>query len=242
MGKLGPFTLGPNYTEEQGIYTGDATALGMAIPDNLVDLIFCDPVWQETAQYWWLAQFASRVLKPGGSVVAQVGHLFRWEAELAFRHKSNGLEPRITLHERLVGGHTALWKARAMVYLKTYLWFAKPGDPVAPSLVPEMVTGGGRRKKSHRWQDSTQAAETWIARLTKPHTIVVDPFCGSGMVPIACMRSVRSYLGFEIDAKTAEIARENCRQGQLGMIPASIQLEIKIPKQPIVDTWDEVHG
>ena len=229
---LGPYRLGPNDTEENGIYVGDTEKLAPQIPNESVDLIFCDPVYTDYHQYWWLAIFASWVLKPGKSVLAQVGSLHRWNAEIQFvNYIQNGglLEPRILLFERLTGGHTMVWKPRALACLKTYLWFAKPGGPKRKSWIPELVTGGGSRKRTHMWGDSTQAAETWISRFTEPGEIVVDPFTGSGMVPIACIRTGRRYVAFEIDPKRVEDARADCARAQAPLIPAGHQLEIAMP-------------
>lgn len=64
MMKLGPYELGPNDTPENGIYTGDARELAKAIPDESVDLIFTDPVYDRIEDYAWLAETAARVLKP----------------------------------------------------------------------------------------------------------------------------------------------------------------------------------
>ena len=52
---LGPYLLGPN-DENQGIYTGDARELAEAIPDESVDLIFTDPVYDRIDDYRWLAE------------------------------------------------------------------------------------------------------------------------------------------------------------------------------------------
>jgi len=47
-----------------------------------------------------------------------------------------------------------------------------------------------------------------IERLTKPGNVILDPFCGGGTVPVACQRTGRRYVGFEIDAEKAASARQ----------------------------------
>jgi predicted methyltransferase len=69
---LGPYLLGPN-DENQGIYTGDARELARAIPDESVDLIFTDPVYQNLDDYRWLAETAARVLKPDSACLVFCG-------------------------------------------------------------------------------------------------------------------------------------------------------------------------
>jgi len=45
------------------IVTGDARVLAERIPDESIDLIFTDPVYQNIDDYRWLAETAARVLK-----------------------------------------------------------------------------------------------------------------------------------------------------------------------------------
>ena len=46
------------------IVTGDARELAKRIPDESIDLIFTDPVYDRIEDYEWLAETAARVLKP----------------------------------------------------------------------------------------------------------------------------------------------------------------------------------
>jgi hypothetical protein len=56
MERLGPYLLGPNDTDENGIYCGDARELAKAIPDESVDLIFTDPIYDRIDDYRWLRE------------------------------------------------------------------------------------------------------------------------------------------------------------------------------------------
>jgi DNA modification methylase len=59
------------------ITTGDAFELAKGIPDESVDLVFCDPPYLkrhvEAGIYSRLAEVATRVLKPGGFCLAYTG-------------------------------------------------------------------------------------------------------------------------------------------------------------------------
>lgn len=72
--RLGPYLLGPNDDENCGIYTGDARELAREIPDESVDLIFTDPVYDRIDDYKWLAETAARVLNA-------TGHLLAWQGQ-----------------------------------------------------------------------------------------------------------------------------------------------------------------
>lgn len=198
------------------IYTGDARQLGKRIPDSSVDLIYCDPQYDRMADYAWLAMLARRILKPGGSLVAQVGNIYRYDAETAIR-SIGGLVPQPLLLEQLVGGHSKLWKARVFAGHKPYLWFSK-GERTIGTWIPDLVKGGGRDKEVHEWGDSPRAAMIWIERLVPVHGIVVDPFTGSGMVPYVCTQLQRNYIAYEIQPQVAQKARDKLKQVQLSYV------------------------
>ncbi len=72
-------TWHPDIPEEyrNQIVTGDARELAKAIPDESVDLVFTDPVYDRIDDYRWLAETAARVLKPDRAclVFAGIGYL-----------------------------------------------------------------------------------------------------------------------------------------------------------------------
>lgn len=41
-----------------------------------------------------------------------------------------------------------------------------------------------------------------LRRNCPPGAVVLDPFCGSGTVPVAALRSGRHYVGCELDPQT----------------------------------------
>ena len=66
--KLGPYDLNT-------IITGDARQLAEAVPDESVDLIFTDPVYDRIDDYRWLAETAARVLR-ADCVLLIIGGVF----------------------------------------------------------------------------------------------------------------------------------------------------------------------
>jgi DNA modification methylase len=203
---LGPYELNQ-------IYTGDARELAKQIPDESVDLIFTDPVYDRIDDYRWLAETAARVLKLGGSIVAQCGTHFRYDAETAMRQTTNELWQCPLLCEVLTTGIQQNWKYHSLIAWKPYIWFSKGkhnGDWIL-----DRTFGGGADKYTHIWGDSPPAFINWIERFTQNlSAIVFDPFTGSGTVPAVCKMLGRQYLAFEIDTTTADLARRRVEMTQ----------------------------
>lgn len=53
--------------------------------------------------------------------------------------------------------------------------------------------------------------QTMIENSSKEGEIILDPFMGSGTCAIACMRTNRHYLGFELDKKYFDLTNERIR-------------------------------
>jgi 16S rRNA G966 N2-methylase RsmD len=180
-----------------GLYLGDFRKIGDKIPDASVDLIFTDPPYDRKAieLYDGLGQFAARVLRPGGSLIAYVGH--------------------IQLPEVLtdLSKHLRYWwtcgcfhseaKARMTEYgivagWKPIVWFVKETRGDKQTFITDVVTGA-REKSHHDWQQAVSEARYFIDLLTKQDGFVVDPFCGGGTTAVACIQSGRKWASFEID-------------------------------------------
>lgn len=222
---LGTYRVGPNDTRQNGIYQGDSRELGKSVPDNSVDLIVCDPVYNEVWQYGWLASFAGRALKDGGSVLAQTGHIYRFEAEIAMQDKRLNKRPLIA--EFFTGGFTSVWKHHSLNTWHPFIWLEK-GDGYKDGRRGWIQNGffGTRDKSHHRWGDGERAYEVLIDRFTQPGDVVVDPFVGGGTVPAVCKQLGRHFVGFEIDPDTAAKARDRLALTQPPLfVPEAEQLE-----------------
>lgn len=219
---LGPYRLGYNETPDCGIYTGDARELAQAIPDESVDLIFTDPVYDHIEDYRWLAETAARVLKSGGMVLAQVGSEYRYEAETVMRQY---LSPLPLLAEVYSMAFRRMWKFRVMQGWKPYLWFSKGARN--GGFVFDRFHSKRPNKNHHVWGDSHYFMSTYIQALTGAGAIILDPFTGGGTVPAVCKQLSRRYLAFEIDPATAALARERVRNTQPPLfVPEADQLPL----------------
>ena len=55
---------------------------------------------------------------------------------------------------------------------------------------------------------SVQNVSHWLILFSRKGDLVLDPFCGSGTVGVACIKMERRFLGFEIDKITYTYAKE----------------------------------
>jgi DNA modification methylase len=198
MSKLGDFELNQ-------IYTGDAWKLTKGIPDESVDLIFTDPVYQNIDDYEWLAQLGSRVLKPGKSLLALAGNLekptiyakmcpflnYQWEAAIIYR-----------------GANFFMNSRSIQVSWKPVLWFSN--GQREQKWCKDSLIESCQPKEYHRWQQSVSSAVWFIRQLTDVGDIVLDPFSGFGSYQVACRQLSRNFIAFEIENERAEIARQRC--------------------------------
>jgi hypothetical protein len=180
-----------------GLYLGDFRKIGDKIPDASVDLIFTDPPYDRKAieLYDGLGEFAARVLRPGGSLIAYVGHI-----------QLPDVLTDLSRHLRYwwtCGCFHSEAKARMTEYgivagWKPIVWFVKETRGDKQTFVTDVVTGA-REKSHHDWQQAVSEARYFIDLLTQPEDFVVDPFCGGGTTPVACIESGRKWASFEID-------------------------------------------
>ena len=211
---MGPFLLGPNDTPENGIYTGDARILAEAVPDESVDLIFTDPVYQNIDDYRWLAETAVRVLKPRGHLIAfYQTNLNRQTANAIY---DGGMNPIWILSSYLRGGpsprvavgHTKQKLAHLCLKQHTAMWQHYLIDVIESVTVP-------KAKKYHDWQKDSKGILRWILDITDPKDIIFDPFVGGGTIPAACKMLGRRYLAFEIIPDIAIDARQRIHNTKL---------------------------
>jgi DNA modification methylase len=210
--RLGPYLLGPNDTPENGIYTGDARELALAIPDESVDLIFTDPVYQNIDDYRWLAETAARVLKENRACLAFCGIGYLPETYDALR--DGGLSYRW----QMIGYTTNEVKRRRAPpgkCLYTALsWYEKGHSHRVKFMLDVRTVTAHTSSSNHGWSKPPLIPWYYLDGMTKDNYIILDPFTGGGTVPAVCKMLGRRYLAFEIDPATAETARQRVRDTQ----------------------------
>lgn len=189
------------------IVTGDAREIAKRIPDNSIDLIFTDPVYERIEDYAWLAETAARVLKPRGSLLC-----FQWASLL--RETLNALEPLKLewVFSLYIPNRTKDTRCKAGFNKWTpCLWLSR-GDAKSPrtsdikscnAFAPVYGDGGS----NHEWSKSPEFIAHYIEAFTKTGAVVYDPFCGGGTTPAMCKMFDRQFIASEIDPIRADRAR-----------------------------------
>ena len=194
-----------------GLYHGDFREIGDKIPDASVDLIFTDPPYDRKAieLFDGLGEFAARVLRPGGSLVAYIGHI---QLPDAVEDLSKHLRYWWTCACVHGGQHARMTEYGIVAGWKPILWFVKETRGDKQTFINDTVTSQ-REKSHHEWQQSLDEARYFIELLTEKDGFVVDPFCGGGTTAVAAIQLGRKWASFEIDEANIARASERIQGG-----------------------------
>ena len=225
VNRLGPYLLGPNDTPENGIYTGDARILSEAIPDESVDLIFTDPVYDRIDDYRWLAETAARVLKLDRWMVAYFGIGYLPETVAA-------LSQHLTYEWQHICYMPTLNRRGAYKTFSNYRGFLRymKGRAVPAKHTRDLYVDTYRSENNgHWWTKHKGLIMHYVDCLSTADAVILDPFTGGGTVPAVCKMLGRKYLAFEIEPDTADLARERVRNTQPPLfvpVPEQAAMEI----------------
>jgi len=165
------------------------------IPDNSVPLILTDPPYGNAAEllYRWLAEFAARVLIPGGALICYTGHtrLPRDQAilgaQLTYHHQCIVL---FTQPQRLFGRNMLVSHRQVLFYTK--------GPSRHRSLMPDVWISPKRDKLAHVWAQGEGGVWVPIEHLTAPGELILDPFAGTGTWGRIATQMGRRWIGVDI--------------------------------------------
>jgi hypothetical protein len=174
---------------------GDARIVLADIADDSVPLILTDPPYGNAAEplYSWLAQFAARVLVPGGSLICYTGQaLLLRDAQILSEHLRYWWTFAMLHHQaqRFMGKFVCVeWKPA--------LWFVKD-ERRGRSLLPDVLRPARRDKSLHEWSQGDGGIAPLIEHLTDPGEMIIDPFAGSTMWGKIAHSLGRRWIGADI--------------------------------------------
>lgn len=174
------------------------------VPDGSIDLILTDPPYQRSdlPLFGALAEFSTRVLRRGGSLLCYVGNIYIPQV-IEMLSKQKGLTYVWQYALRLPGPNLSTIRIRKIEQgWKPILHFVK-GDNYYPSrLSSDVLVSPAREKGLHPWQQNLVPLLNLVNRFSKPGQFVCDPFLGSGTTALAALKLSRNFAGCEINPVT----------------------------------------
>jgi hypothetical protein len=188
----------------RNIIVGDFRDHADKIADGSLSLIFTDPPYNRdaTEMFSGLADFASRKLADGGSILFYAGQIQIPFVIPSFISKLRYWWTCACVHS---DGRMLMREYGIRVGWKPIFWFVKGTRDDASKIIYDTVSGGAE-KEQHDWQQAQSEAAYWIENLCPVDGIVCDPFLGGGTTAAAAKALGRKWIGFEIDKDTAAIA------------------------------------
>ena len=106
--------------------------------------------------------------------------------------------------------------AHELIIFGTYAKKIRPGRGTNVWRMPGFNSGAKSTngEKLHPTQKPVELIEKAIKDATEPGGVVLDTFMGSGTTAVACIRTGRNYIGFEIDEGYHAIALERVNESR----------------------------
>lgn len=212
-------TIPAHYLDQ--IITGDARELAEHIPDQSVDFIFTDPVYENLGDYAWLAETAARVLKPDSACLVWCSSVKQYDVQPLMRQHLNFV---LQLTYTKVAKAYKVWGYKTFLWTTPCLWFQKGGDHfhkghdwLIDTVVDHcnaIISTDAPPTNTYKWHKNPEAYVYWLLRFTKPGAVVWDPFTGSGSLPVECKRHGRHFIASELKPEVADMARRRLDEVQ----------------------------
>ena len=226
------FIPGPNDSVEGGIYNHNFFDIVRLLPDESVDMIYTDPLYERIDDYYFLGLAAMRLLKPDRPLLCYcaIGSLPQVHDAL----RESGLTYRWRLVTQVI--HSKRFFGKLIILTQECLWYEKGNSRLYDSLfdLNTSSTKGNYFVGGANWGKGFDVVRRYIDNFTHQDDLVLDPFTGSGSIPAACKQLKRRYLGFEIDPEITIAARKRVGNEQPLLIgsdqPRQISLEMEHAK------------
>jgi DNA modification methylase len=200
------------------VILGDCCLVMQHFPSDSTNLVVTDPPYLinyqsrdgrtiagDTNDAWLLPAFteAYRVLKSGGFCISFYGwskadrYLAAWR-EAGFRPVGH-----LVLIKSYTSGAAFLQYRHEQAYL---LAKGRVDCPLSP--INDVLFWKYTGNRLHPTQKPIRALIRLIRAFSQPGDVVLDPFCGSGSVPLAAKISGRRYIGIEVQQDYYEVAQK----------------------------------
>ena len=192
------------------IVTGDARELTKRIPDESIDLIFTDPVYDRIEDYKWLAKEAKRILKQDRWCIVYYGIGYLPATVQA-------LSKYLTYEWQHISYMPTLNRRGAYMTFSNYRGFLRymKGRAIPNKHIRDLYVDTYKSQNDgFKWTKHMGLITHHVDIFSLKDAVIFDPYAGGGTVPAVCKILGRNYIAFEIDPDTAELARERVQNTQ----------------------------
>ncbi len=193
------------------------TAARIPLADNSIDHIYSDPPYSRgfLPCYQWLANEASRVLKPGGFLMVMLGGSYK---NIIYRYLDEaGLSYYWDYSFKMKGAQTGIvWKHspngnKPIVIRTKSMLVSSKGKAISRTGTVDLVDAldsGQNWRRFHKWGQSVMVARYYIDCFTYEGQLIYDPFVGGGSTGLACSLINRRFLGSDLDPYALLLSRK----------------------------------
>jgi len=204
------------------IIKGDCMEFLRTLPNNCINLIITDPPYGDNVAYGWnnktiknnenplincsaLVEFY-RVLKKNSSayIFTNWKH-YPFLTEFILRYTKFNIRHLIVWKKHNFG---LGWAFRHQYELIIVLEKGKPKYNLTDFSDVQTCSYIIHNKENHPHQKPVDLITKMILHSSKEKEVILDPFCGSGAICLACKQSNRNFIGVELDERWVEVARE----------------------------------
>jgi len=192
------------------------------LPDNCIDLIITDPPYGDNVAYGWHNKKIRNNENPlmCCQALAECYRILRKNSSLyVFTNWKNYpfLIEFVIRYTKFKIRHLIVWKKhnfgfgwvfRHQYELILVLEKGKPAYNLKNFSDVQTCNHINHNKENHPHEKPIDLIERMIEHSSKKKDLILDPFCGSGSVCVACKKSNRNFIGVEIEGKYVNMARK----------------------------------
>lgn len=201
------------------VVVGNSRNLSYGVPDNSIDLIFTDPIYDREDDYLWLGAISRHLLKQDGRLL--VWSNGRWHKKNVDWLESCGLVYRWDFAWMHYAGLSPM-NGKIICKTQRLIWMDLDGQSKMVDYCPDgfisrpwLKSQLNEPNPEHRWTKSPSFTRIAVRAFSSIGDVVFDPFAGGGTIPAICKELDRNFIAFEIDEKSAEIAKNRLERTQL---------------------------
>lgn len=187
------------------LHLGDCLDFMRGLPDESVDAVITDPLYSEVTQYVFLENL--KCLKPAGNGLAFVNA--KWISKII-----RAMKTELPLFTYLNPAGAGM-NGRVITKTHYVIWW---GSGKLVGYLPDgwlSTAWSAPYLNEHKWAKNPKYIRMQIMATTREGDTVADPFMGSGLVGVECVRLGRNYIGCEIAQGDFAIAQKRIAEAQL---------------------------